>query len=256
MKNLKKLLISGSRKHATEIFVGIGIASGITSTIFAVKGTTKAVKLIEEEKRKKEENLTPLEIVKITWPCYILSALSCAMSVTCIISGTSVNLKRNTALITACKLSETALCEYRDKVVENIGKKADNDIRDAIAQDKLNDHPITQSNIVHITTKGESWCFEPLTGRYFESNISDIEKAVITVNNKMITDGYASLNDFFEELGMECSDVGDLLGWDSKNGIFKINYTSRIQRINNDEIPCIVIDYYESPPTYDYDVYY
>lgn len=258
MKEFMKLILNSGKKHSAEILIGIGIASGIASTVFAVRGTTKAVKLIEKEEAEKANRLTPMETFKATWSCYIWSALFCAMSVTCVISGTSVNLRRNAALVTACKLSETALSEYRNKVVSEIGEKADKDIRSAIAKDKIENNPLpaAQSNIVHVAAKGDVWCFEPLTGRYFRSNIDTIEKAAIVVNNRMISNGYASLNDFFENIGLELSDVGDLLGWSSDNGIFKINYTSRIAHIENDDEPCVVLDYYESPPVYDFDIYH
>lgn len=255
MRDFIKPLLNSGKKHSAEILIGIGITSGIASTIFTVRGTTKAIKLIEKEEKEKEQKLTPTEMVKTTWTCYIWSALSCTMAVACIIAGTSVNLRRNTALVTACKLSETALSEYRNKVISDIGEKTDKDIRNAIAQDKINNNQINSSSIVHVTEKGEVWCFEPLTSRYFRSSINSIEKAAIIVNNKIISDGYASLNDFFEEIGLECSDVGDLLGWDSRNGVFKINYTSRILCIEGDDGPCVVLDYYESPPVYDFDIY-
>lgn len=256
MKDFIKPILNSGKKHSAEILIGVGIASGIASTIFAVRGTTKAIKLIEKEEAEKAKKLTPTEMVKTTWTCYIWSALSCAMAVTCIIGGTSVNLRRNAALVTACKLSETALSEYRNKVVSDIGEKADADIRSAIAKDKLESNSPNQSNIIHVAAKGDVWCFEPLTGRYFQSDIDSIEKAAIVVNNKMISNGYASLNDFFEEIGLESSNVGDALGWNLEDGVFKISYTSRISRIDNDEIPCVVLDYYESPPTYDFDIYH
>ena len=59
---------------------------------------------------------------------------------------------------------------------------------------------------------------------------------------------YLSLNEFYYELGLEPTAVGDQLGWNSAYGGLEINYTSKIAA--NDR-PCIVLDY-EIAPRYDY----
>ena len=45
------------------------------------------------------------------------------LSTTCIIGANNVNAKRNAVLTTACHVSERALSEYRNKVVEVIGEE-------------------------------------------------------------------------------------------------------------------------------------
>ena len=63
-------------KHRPEILTGVGIGGMIGTVVLAVRGTPKAVLLLEE--RKKEENvekLTPLQTIETAWKCYIPSAL-------------------------------------------------------------------------------------------------------------------------------------------------------------------------------------
>ena len=53
-------------KHSPEILTGLGITGMITATVFAVKETPKAMKLIELKKKElKTKELTPIEIVKL-----------------------------------------------------------------------------------------------------------------------------------------------------------------------------------------------
>ena len=123
-------------KHSPEILVGVGIAGMVTTTILAVKATPKALKLLEEAERKNidkqlddgideadiKNGLPPLEVIKVSWKPYIPAAITCATSIACIIGASSVHVRRNAALATAYKLSETALNEYKEKVIETIGE--------------------------------------------------------------------------------------------------------------------------------------
>lgn len=54
-------------KHSPEILTGLGVASMITSTVFAVKATPKAIKLIEEEEKRQEKEVNLWEKTKLTW---------------------------------------------------------------------------------------------------------------------------------------------------------------------------------------------
>lgn len=56
--NLIRTVRAGFTKRSPEILLGIGIASGITTTILAVKATPKAIRLIEQAETEKEKPLT------------------------------------------------------------------------------------------------------------------------------------------------------------------------------------------------------
>ena len=48
LSNLFKTIKAGTMKHSPEILTGIGIAGMITTTVLAVKATSKTLRLIEE----------------------------------------------------------------------------------------------------------------------------------------------------------------------------------------------------------------
>lgn len=250
VKNIK----FGITKHSPEILTGIGIAGMITTTILAVKATPKAIKLLEEEALEKDipkEDLTIKEKVKTTWKCYIPSAVTCTTSIACLIGASSVNAKRIAAIATAYNLSETALNEYREKVVETIGEKKEKLVRDKVAEKHVSDRPVSNTEII-MTEKGNTLCFDPISGRYFRSDMDKIKKAKNDINWRLLNDMYVSLNEFYDELGLAPTSLGDELGWVVDKGKIDIYFSSQL---TDEGEPCLVMEY-SIAPKYDYDKLY
>ena len=244
--NLAKLLKSAEfmvTKHSPEILTGIGIAGMITTTVLAVKSTPKALKLIEDAEREKGEALTAPEKVKECWKCYIPAAVIGTASVACLIGASSVNARRNAALATAYKLSETALTEYKEKVVETIGEKKERAVMDAIAKDKIEEKPVSKSEVI-VTKNGDTLCYDSISGRYFKSDIEKLKKVENELNRAMMSEMYISLNEFYDEIGLEHLNIGDEIGWNLDRGLIDLYFSSQLA---DDGTPCIVINYRVAP---------
>lgn len=232
-------------KRSPEILTGIGIAGMITTTILAVRATPKALELIEEQKEEESvDELSSFEVVKVAWKPYIPAMVTCVASTACLIGASSVNTKRNAALATAYKLSETALSEYRDKVVETIGEKKERIVRDKVAEERVKKNPVSKNEVI-ITGNGKTLCFDPISGRYFMCSIETIKKAENTLNKQMLHDisGYVSLNEFYDELGLDHTSVGNDLGWNT-NQLIDIDFSSQL---NDNGEPSVVLDYLVAP---------
>lgn len=232
-------------KRSPEILTGIGIAGMITTTILAVRATPKALELIEEQKEEESvDELSSFEVVKVAWKPYIPAMVTCVVSTACLIGASSVNTKRNAALATAYKLSETALSEYRDKVVETIGEKKERIVRDKVAEERVKKNPVSKNEVI-ITGNGKTLCFDPISGRYFMCSIETIKKAENTLNKQMLHDisGYVSLNEFYDELGLDHTSVGNDLGWNT-NQLIDIDFSSQL---NDNGEPSVVLDYLVAP---------
>lgn len=269
MKNqfFKKVTKSLSN-HSPEILTGIGIAGMITSTALAVKATPKALTLIEEKKEelnkknfnehierdyslkdhKELDKLDAKTTIKTVWKCYIPTAVTMAVSVACLIGASSVHVKRNAVLATAYHLSEVAATEYRNKVVETIGAKKEESIRDAVNKDRIDKNPVTK-NEIFITDKGDSLCYDHLSGRYFKSDIDKLKKSINELNNQMNKVFYISLNDFYDEVGLDHIELGDVLGWNLDKGLIELHFSPHLA---NDGTPCLALDF-NHLPKYDYD---
>lgn len=238
-------------KHSPEILVGIGIAGWVTTTVLAVKATPKVLKLIEEKKEEEgKDKLTPIETIKTVWKPCVPVVVTGVAATTCLIRGNSISLRRNAALATAYKISETALTEYKEKVVETIGEKKEQVIKDKIAKKKVEDNPVpTASNSVIITGKGDTLCLDAVFGQYFHSDIESIRKALNDINYRLISEEYVSVNDFYDELGIPHIEIGDRVGWNiGRDGQVDISFSSQIA--SNGQ-PCLVIQYLVEP-RYDY----
>lgn len=250
MGKLFKDVQSAVSKHSPEILTGVGIAGMITTTVLAVKATPKALTLIEHKKEELKldpaDNLTPIETVKATWKCYIPAAVTGVMSVACLVGASSVNARRNAALATAYNLSATALSEYKEKVIETIGEKKEREIRDKVAEDKLEQNPVNPSAIV-VTSKGNTRFMDSITKRRFTSDIETINQIVNRLNRRMVNgEDYISLNEFYYEIGLEGCDVGDELGWNVARGLIELPEPPHAI-VDTDGVPCIVLEYQVAP---------
>lgn len=243
MKNVKTSLV----RHSPEILTGLGIGGLITTTVLAVKATPKALKLIEEEKKAQQtETLTPVETVKTCWKCYIPAIVTGGAAIGCIIGAQSVSAKRTAALTTAYQLSTAALTEYKNKVIETIGEKKEQHIREKIDKDHVERNPVNQNNIV-LTNRGNTLCMDGFSNQYFESDIDDLAKANNRLNAFLIREGTACLNDLYDELGLEHSDVGYQVGWNANRlGRDLIDLCTSAQ-IAADGRPCIVVNCNPAP---------
>lgn len=247
LSGIFKSVRSAVSNHSPEILTGLGIAGMLTSTVLAVKATPKAVRLIEEEKRnqnlEQDDKLPVKDVIKTTWKCYIPTAITMASSVACMVGASSKYARRNAALATAYKLSETALVEYKEKVLETVGEKKEREIRSKVAESRIEKNPVNQREIV-VTDKGTTRCLDYHSGRYFESDRQTILTAVAELNTAIAIEGYASLNELYDELGLSHTRVGYDLGWKSGDGKVEVEFYSKVC---DDGVPCLVFDYNVQP---------
>lgn len=258
---------AGTIKHSPEILTGVGIAGMVTTTVLAVKATPKALRLIDAKKRDIFDNLdpgdipenntdytelslTPIETIKVAWKPYIPAAVTCAASITCLIGASSVNAKRNAALATAYELSKTALTEYKEKVIDTVGEKKEAAIREKVAQKKVDENPVSKSEVI-ITGTGDIMFLEPVSMRYFKSDIENIRKIINDLNYRLTTgmEEFISLSEFYDEIGLAHTSESDNIGWNLyRDGQIDIDFPATK---NEKGEPCLMLDYNVSP-RYDY----
>ena len=244
ISKIAKSMWTVTKKHSPEILTGVGIAGMITTTVMAVRATPKALILIENKKREKQvDELKPIDVVKSAWKPYIPAVVTGTTSIMCLVGASSVNVRRNAALATAYAISESSFREYREKVIETIGEKKEQVVRDEVAKDKIQSHPVTNREVI-ITERGNTLCYDAISGRYFKSDIDKLRKAENELNRRMIGEMYVSLNEFYSEIGLSSTSIGDDLGWNINNGYIELSFSSQLAE--NGE-PCLVIDYYIAP---------
>lgn len=234
-------------KHSPEILTSLGIAGMITTTVLAVKATPKALTLIEEKKREdRVEELTPIETVKVAWKPYIPVVLTGTFSIACLIGANSVNARRNAALATAYKLSETAFADYKEKVVETIGEKKEKTVKEKVAQKKVDEHPVSKSEVI-VTGNGDVTFLDSVSMRYFTSDIESIRKIVNDLNYRLTSgmEEYISLSEFYDEIGLSRTSTSDDMGWNiSRDGQIELSMPATKDEHGR---PCLMLDYHVAP---------
>lgn len=231
-------------KRSSGILIGVGIVGMVTATVMAVHATPKALMLISDAEHDKEGSLTTAEKAKVCWKCYIPAAATTILSVVLIIEGQRINTKRHAALAAAYGLSEAALKDFQEKLVEIDGEKKLDKVRKAIAKDKVEKSPVENREVI-VTSKGDTLCFEPISARYFRSDADKIRKAVNDANSFLLRDGILSLNDFYYELGLDGTSIGNDIGWSySRDDLIDLGFTSTLA---SDGTPCLVLEYRNEP---------
>lgn len=247
-KGIINIIENFAKRNSPEILTGLGIAGMVTTTIIAVKATPKANRIMHDLKREyKDKKVPKMQVIKEIGPCYVPSIVMGTCSCACILGATSINARRNAALATAYKLSETAFSDYREKVIETLGEKKDDAVRSKVAQKHMDENPV-QSKQVEFIGNGDTLFFDPASGRYFRSSMENVKYAVNEINAMINDELYASLNDFYDQLNMDHIGVGDDLGWSYDTGKLDVLFDAAMATNNQ---PCIELNYLVSP-SYDF----
>jgi hypothetical protein len=239
--------------NSTTILTAVSVAGTVSTAVLTGRATFKAAQLIEEEKQNAERKVSlangdawpepsRFDKVRWVWRLYIPPAGVMVTTVTCIIVANKIASKKIAALALAGGISERALQEYKSKVVEKLGERQDTKIRDEIAQDRVNKHPVNQREIILAGT-GEVLCFDMTTGRYFQSTIEEIKRAENKINYELNNSMYASLSEFYDEIGLPPTNYTDTVGWNANNRI-EVVFSATI---SSDQRPCIAIDFVNPP---------
>ena len=223
-------------RNSPAILTGLGCAGVLTTAILTGRATLQASEILKME--VPDEQLPATEIVKLTWKVFIPPVLVGASSIACIIGANTINTHRNAALAALYSLSETAFREYKEKVVEEIGRNKELKVRDNIAQDRVTTNPVGDKTII-FTGNGEVLCYDALCDRYFKSSAEKIRQQVLELNEDLRNDMWLDLNDLYYAIGLPSTKLGNQVGFDIDKGYIQVDYTGTLTPEGQ---PCLSID--------------
>ena len=223
-------------RNSPAILTGLGCAGVLTTAILTGRATLRASEILKME--APDEQLPVTEIVKLTWKVFIPPVLVGASSITCIIGSNSINQRRNAAISALYSLSETAFREYKEKVVEEIGRSKELKVRDSIAQDRVTTNPVGDRTII-FTGNGEVLCYDALCDRYFKSSAEKIRQQVLELNEDLRNEMWLDLNDLYYAIGLPSTKLGNQVGFDIDKGYIQVDYTGTLTPEGQ---PCLSID--------------
>lgn len=210
---------SNIKRNAPTILTGLGVVGVIGTTISGITATPKAIKLLEIENEYKlerdGEELDLLEKAILVTPIYLPTLLLGIGTISCIVGSNKINTNRQAMLTSAYAYLNSSFNEYKETVNKLYGEDADHKVDMKIAEERYND-----SEIEYIGE--EKLFYDKFSKRYFQTTLYKLQNAIYQLNKIYAIEGEASLNDFYDCLGLEKTDYGDVIGW---NGICQWEFT-------------------------------
>lgn len=242
LKQIEKFAIDNS----PTILTTIGVIGTIGTAVLTHKSATKASRQLDEDFRNldlhERMGVSNKDKVKLVWKLYIPPVVVGGLTITAVVSANRIGSKRAAALAAAYTISEKAYSEYREKVIEKFGDTKERNMREELAQDQVNRLPQNEGNVV-IVGSGDTLCCDLFSGRYFRSSTEALRKAANEVNFLILHNGYASLTDFYNEIGISRTDVSDEIGW-NQDKLLELDISAVVNEAGQ---PCLAFRFQVHP---------
>lgn len=248
-----KLLELNAKHYSPEILLFLGIGSGVAAGVIACLKTREANDILVEAKEKidnihkrKEEPLGPedvyceedekRELINVYSSTAFKLAKTYAVpvglgvfSIASILTSHGLVRKEAMCYAAAFSASNMEFKRYRKGVAEKYGEKADREIFYGINKEKRTVKKVDENGNEH-EEEMEVNISDRMCGNYssyarpFDEtndywlpdstyNLDFLRRAEVTLNSKLMRDGYVYLNDAYELLGFPKTLAGQVIGW-------------------------------------------
>lgn len=252
-------------KKGIRVSTLLSIASGIglvASVVSAVGATVNSMRIVEKEREFKydkendnycQKQLSNIDIIKLTWKEYIPTLAFSAITLACIGYSNAINIRTQKELAGAYLMLGKTFNEYRKRNIELSGKEVDESIMEYLSAEQSEPMDIHHSyyfsecNLIPKDIDDDIQLFYiESADRYFTSSLSRVINAEYHLNHNFIAAGYATLNDFYNFLGISKENNGDEIGWSiTDDDPYWIYFNHKKEMVNN--IPCVVIEMKSKP---------
>ena len=157
----------------STVLTCIGAMGVIATSVLTAKAVPKATMLLEDAEKKKGEDLTTIEKIKVATPAYIPAILTGASTIACIFGANALNLNHQASLMSAYALLDNSYKEYRKKAEGLYGEDADDRIVQEIAKDKYDEW-------FEEIEEGEQLFYDLNSMQYFTSTIDNVLQKTVT----------------------------------------------------------------------------
>lgn len=240
------------RRNSATILTFVGAAGVVATSVMAVKATPKALRMIEDAKEEKGENLTRMETIAVVAPTYAPSVITGIATIGCIFGANMLNKHQQAALASAYALLDQSFKDYKKKVNDLFGDDAHTQVVGAIVKDKYGEHEFDLGGDKRLY-------YDMHSERYFEATPYEVKLAEYELNRKNITDGAVYLNEWYSLLALEPLEHGWIFGWSP--GINYERYWEEWISFNHstvvidDDLEVIVIEF-TTEPVYGFEEYF
>jgi len=241
------------KRHSATILTWIGATGVIVTTIVAIKATPKAIILLNAATVEKGEKLTKMEYIQTVGPAYIPTALIGISTVTCIFGANFFNIKKQATIISAYSMLDQSYRRYREAAISIFGDDANSKIQTEIAKKvyiSADGMAIYDRELDAVSD--EILFYDQYSHRYFTSTMASVLNAQYHINRNFALRGIASLNEFYDFIGLPKIDDGDSVGWSMieflESGITWIDFENRFVKLD-DGLECYIMAMMFDPTT-------
>ena len=175
-------------------------AIGVVGTAFvSAKNTVKYIKLREQYNTTKSE-----AFIK----SYMSTIITVSITISAILVNHHLNVKQQKAILSAYLALDNSFKQYKAKFIEKYGEEKEKELRESIIEDEIKKYKKQNPHSNEVIT---FYC--EFSERYFESTMEKVLSAQTDINKIFVTRGYATVNDFFNLLGLEPEEAGDYYEW-------------------------------------------
>lgn len=269
------------RRVSPEIATGAGIILGIGCVVLACVQTTKLGKPVDEAKEKidkihkaqeersdeYDEKMARSDLTKVyaragvdILRIYALPTGLGALSIALIIGGHNLLRRENAALTAAYIALDKSYREYRKRVRSDIGKDKDHmyyygerkselvNVDTETGETTVEEVYVRDTNHISPYARffdcgNDNWCKSP------EASLAFLKGVQNFCNDKLRLYGHLFLNEVYDELGIDRSEVGQYVGWTLDGGdgfvdfgIYDVSYPPTRRFVNGDE-DAILLDF-------------
>ncbi len=231
-------------KNSPKILTGIGIASGLAATGFAVYSTLKVDEILEihqnkmihiqkevkhleaddnivdEKSIQRNKTLVYVETGAMLARLYLPTILLSSVSVVSILCAHNILDKRYTAAAAAFATVSEQFNEYRERVKKEFGEEKERDIYHGIKTEQVKDEKgkkKEERSYDKTVNNGISRYFDEFSPYWdhtnYDLNASQIRAVLHQANDRLYADGHLFLNDVYRMLGISDTKEGAVLGW-------------------------------------------
>lgn len=232
-----------TKKHSPAIMFGAGLAGAVTATVLACQATLKVDEILAEAEkdrmkmdearvafpeRYKEEDQdqdlryvrvkTAVKIAKLYAPAAGVGLLSVGL-----LAGAHVVLTRRNAGLTAAYVAlDKGFREYRERVVKEYGEEKDRELRygtvaKEIVEEGEHGHEVKTIKRNAVTGKSIYAQYYDENNRHWSQHPADNKAFLVGqqswANDRLRAYGYLLLNDVYEQLGLDKTTAGAVVGW-------------------------------------------
>ena len=224
------------KANAPAILTASACLGTVATAILTAKSTTLAIERIAdycEDNLRSPEDLTWREKFAISYRVYIPPAITGVATLVSIVAANRIQYARGAAFALAYSGSEAAFRRYRDAVADVVKPKDLEKVKARVAEKSVQAAGEPHPGTILVAGGGDVLCYDIFSGRYFKSDI----------NGQLNLECYASLNEFYNGLGLPPIAAGELVGWSEPNSL-SVEFGSQLTEKGE---PVLTVDFLVAP---------